>query len=141
MECLKMSTINGGHYQLRISLVRAATADGYYSAKAFPDNAPCVDEGRGCDIVFTLDGCTYHIEVKSSEEDGAGFTLGTSEIRCAREIAQKRRKRDREKYFVLKVDHALSAEPRFTLLPNPYDPAHKDRFVIVDEGARVTYRT
>jgi len=24
-----MSTINGGHYQLRISLVRAATADGY----------------------------------------------------------------------------------------------------------------
>lgn len=112
-----------------------------YSAKAFPDNAPCVDEGKGCDIVFTLDGCTYHIEVKSSEEDGAGFTLGTSEIRCAREIAQKRRKRDREKYFVLKVDHVLSAEPRFTLLPNPYDPAHKDRFVIVDEGARVTYRT
>ena len=29
MECLKMSTINGGHYKLRISFVRAATADGY----------------------------------------------------------------------------------------------------------------
>lgn len=112
-----------------------------YSAKAFPDNALYVDEGRGCDIVFTLDGCTFYIEVKSSEEDGTGFTLGTSEILCAREIAQKRRRRDREKYFVLKVDHALSSEPKFTLLPNPYDPAHQDRFVIVDEGARVTYRT
>jgi hypothetical protein len=112
-----------------------------YSAKAFPDNALYVDEGRGCDIVFTLDSCTFHIEVKSSEEDGTGFTLGTSEILCAREIAQKRRRRDREKYFVLKVDHALSSEPKFTLLPNPYDPAHQDRFVIVDEGARVTYRT
>ena len=111
-----------------------------YSAKAFPDNASCVDEGSGCDIVFMLDGCTYHIEVKSSEEDGTGFTLGTSEIRCAREIAQKRRKRQRELYFVLKVDHALSSEPKFTLLPNPYDPVHQDRFIIVDEGARVTYR-
>ena len=111
-----------------------------YSAKAFPDNASCVDEGKGCDIVFTLDGRTYHIEVKSSEEDGTGFTLGTSEIKCAREIAQKRRKRQSEQFFVLKVDHALTSEPKFTLLPNPYDPAHQDRFVIVDEGARVTYR-
>jgi hypothetical protein len=111
-----------------------------YSAKAFPDNASCVDEGRGCDIVFELDGCTYLIEVKSSEEDGNGFTLGTSEILCARGIAQKRRRRQWEQYFVLKVDHALTSEPKFTLLPNPYDPAYQDRFVIVDEGARVTYR-
>lgn len=108
--------------------------------KAFPDNASCVDEGKGCDIVFTLNGRTYHIEVKSSEEDGTGFMLGTSEIRCAREIAQKRRRREREQYFVLKVDHALTSEPKFMLLPNPYDPAHQDRFVIVDDGARVSYR-
>ena len=111
-----------------------------YSARAFPDNASCVDEGKGCDIVFTLNGRTYHIEVKSSEEDGTGFMLGTSEIRCAREIAQKRRRREREQYFVLKVDHALTSEPKFMLLPNPYDPAHQDRFVIVDDGARVSYR-
>ena len=112
-----------------------------YSAKAFPDNASSVDEGKGCDIHFTLDGCAYNIEIKSSEEDGTGFTLGSSEIRCAREIAGKGRKRQREKFFILKVDHALTTEPKFTLLPNPYDPAHQDRFVIVDDGARVTYRT
>lgn len=112
-----------------------------YSAKAFPDNASSVDEGKGCDIYFMLDGCAYNIEIKSSEEDGTGFTLGSSEIRRAREIARKGRKRQREKFFVLKVDHVLTTEPKFTLLPNPYDPAHQDRFVIVDEGARVTYRT
>ena len=111
-----------------------------YSAKAFPDNASCVDEGKGCDIVFTLDGCTYHIEVKSSEDDNNGFTLGSSEIQLAREIAQNRRNRRREKYFVLKVNQALTSEPQFTLLPNPYDPAYKDRFDIVEEGARVTFR-
>lgn len=112
-----------------------------YSAKAFPDNAPSVDEGKGCDIYFSLDGCTYNIEIKSSGEDGTGFTLGSSEIRRAREIARKSGKRQREKFFVLKVDYVLTAAPKFTLLPNPYDPAHQDRFVIVDEGARVTYRT
>lgn len=111
-----------------------------YSEKAFPDNASCVDEGKGCDIFFTLDGCTYNIEVKSSEEDGTGFTLGTSEIRRAREIAGKRRKRQREEFFILKVDYVLTPEPKFTLLPNPYDPTHQDRFIIIDEGARVTYR-
>jgi len=41
---------------------------------------------------------------------------------------------------VLEVDHALTFEPKFMLLPNPYDAAHQDRFVILDEGARVTYR-
>lgn len=111
-----------------------------YSAKAFPDNASYVDEGKGCDISFMLDGCTYNIEVKSSEEDGTGFTLGTSEIRHAREIARKLRRRQREEFFILKVDFVLTPEPKFTLLPNPYDPAHQDRFVIIDEGARVTYR-
>ena len=111
-----------------------------YSVKAFPDNASYVDEGKGCDISFILDGCTYNIEVKSSEEDGTGFTLGTSEIRHAREIARKSRRRQREEFFVLKVDRVLTSEPKFTLLPNPYDPAHQDRFVIIDEGARVTYR-
>jgi len=43
-------------------------------------------------------------------------------------------------YFVLKVDHALTSEPKFMLLPNPYDPAYQDHFVIVDDGARVSYR-
>lgn len=111
-----------------------------YSVKAFPDNAPYVDEGKGCDIWFMLDGCTYSIEVKSSEEESTGFTLGTSEIRHAREIARKSRKRQREAFFILKLDHVLTRTPGFTLLPNPYDPAHQDRFIILEEGARVSYR-
>ena len=30
MECLMMSTIDGGHYQPQIPSVRAASADGYF---------------------------------------------------------------------------------------------------------------
>src|SRR6056297_4128135 len=45
MECLKMSTVDGGHYQPRISLVRAATADGYAQAPVRihqdPLSGPC----------------------------------------------------------------------------------------------------
>ncbi len=111
-----------------------------YSAHAFPDNAMNVDDGRGCDLVFTVDGSTYEIEIKSSEGEASNFILGTSEIRRARDLATKSRRRPRTEYLILKVDRALSTEPVFTLLPNPYDPRYKDRFDIVDDGARVTYR-
>jgi hypothetical protein len=111
-----------------------------YSAKAFPDNAMYVDEGRGCDICFTVKGCTFYIEVKSSEESETSFTLGTSEVRLAREVAHRRRRRPREEFVILKVDNALTSTPAFTLLPNPYDPKYQDRFAIIDEGARVNYR-
>lgn len=111
-----------------------------YSARAFPDNAINVDEGRGCDFVFTVNDRTYEIEVKSSEGEAMNFILGTSEIRRARELSTRSRRRPKAEYFILKVDNVLSTVPAFTLLPNPYDPRYIDRFDIVDDGARVTYR-
>jgi len=111
-----------------------------YSAKTYPDNAMNVDEGRGCDIFFTFDGCTYDIEIKASDGEATSFMLGTSEIRRAREVAARKHRKPREEFLILKVDNALSTAPVFTLLPNPYDPRYQDRFDIVDDGARVSYR-
>ncbi|RWD10463.1 MAG: hypothetical protein EOS74_29610 [Mesorhizobium sp.] len=111
-----------------------------YSMKAYPDNAANVDEGRGCDIWFTHDGCTYSIEVKSSDGDSTNFTLGSSEIRLARDTAWTKKKRATEIFLILRVNNVLSTSPVFTLLPNPYDPRYQEHFLILDEGARVSYR-
>ncbi|MGB3387114.1 MAG: hypothetical protein WBA88_03940, partial [Pseudaminobacter sp.] len=80
------------------------------------------------------------IEIKASDGEATSFMLGTSEIRRAREVAARKRKKPREEFLILKVDNALSTAPVFTLLPNPYDPRYQDRFDIVDDGARVSYR-
>ncbi|KZK81225.1 hypothetical protein PsAD13_04174 [Pseudovibrio sp. Ad13] len=112
-----------------------------YSEKAYPDNAPNVDEGLGCDISFTHDGCTYFIEVKSTDSDTTDFTLGSSEVRLAREtLRSKRKKRATQVFRILRVSNALSASPTFTLLPNPYDPKYEEYFSIIEDGARVSYR-
>jgi hypothetical protein len=41
--------------------------------------------------------------------------------------------------MVLRVMNALSGQPSFQLLPNPYDPKHQSRFVIEDAETRVRY--
>jgi hypothetical protein len=109
------------------------------SLLVFEDNR--ADDGAGYDIAVIQGDRTYYMEVKSSEGMQTEFTLEPSEIRLARELARKSRKRRKETFQVLRVLNALSTNPRFELLPNPYDPRHETHFDIVDSGARVTYRT
>ncbi|WP_150001452.1 DUF3883 domain-containing protein [Iodidimonas gelatinilytica] len=116
-----------------------------YSEKAYPDNSSNVDEGRGCDIWFIHEGCTYFIEVKSTVNSTDSnstdyFTLGSSEVRCARKLGGRRGRKVTEVFFILRVNNALSISPTFTLLPNPYDPRYADHFAIADEGVRVRYQ-
>lgn len=110
-----------------------------YSLKPYPENETNVDEGRGCDIQFRLEGRTYHIEIKSSESDLTSFQLGSSEVRLAKEVSQSKKRKSREVFHILKVNNALSPLPTFTLLPNPYDYRYRECFNIVEAGARVTY--
>ncbi|UWS78243.1 ATP-binding protein [Phaeobacter sp. G2] len=111
-----------------------------YSEKAYPDNSPNVDEGRGCDVLFAHEGCTYFIEIKSTDSESTDFTLGSSEVRLARELVGRRGKKVTKVFHILRVSNALSASPTFTLLPNPYDPRYAEHFAVIDEGARVSYR-
>lgn len=91
--------------------------------------------------MIVLDDRTHYIEVKSSEGNQESFTVGSSEIRLAMELTKKSRKRRKETFSVLKVLNALTAEPSFQLLPNPYDPRYQSLFVIEEADARVRYQS
>lgn len=109
------------------------------SALVFPDNK--TDDGMGCDFVVALQDRTYHIEVKASEGDNENFTLGSSEIRLAMELAKKSSRRRKAIFMVLRVSNALTATPSFQLLPNPYDQKYQSLFVIEEADARVRYQS
>ena len=105
---------------------------------AYPTNLG--DDGKGCDFEFTFKGRRYHIEVKATEGENEEFTLGTSEIRLAERLAQKKNKKSAI-FFILRVFNALSIHHRFELLPNPYEPAHRDKYQIDKGEVRIRYRT
>ncbi len=107
------------------------------SSFVFPDNE--VNDGRGCDFVILHKGKTFCIEVKASQGDDESFKLGSSEIRLAMELSKRRRKRN-DVFQILHVTNALSENPSFKLLPNPYDPNYQSYFDVVDADARVRYR-
>jgi hypothetical protein len=110
-------------------------------ALAFPENAAFANDGAGCDFRFTSsDGTTFHIEVKSSGADDATFTLGSSEVRLAMELARAKRRRQRERFVILRVLYAKSERPMFQVLQNPYDDRYAHLFEIIEAGARVRYR-
>jgi hypothetical protein len=109
------------------------------SLYVFPDNK--ADDDRGCDFIVTLPERTYFVEVKSSEGDQESFTLGSSQIRLAMQLAKKSRRRRRESFVVLRIANALTTAPSFQLLPNPYDQRYQSQFEIEDADARVRYRS
>jgi hypothetical protein len=106
------------------------------SQRAFPFNE--ADDSMGCDFAFTAKGKQFRVEVKSSTGDDESFTLGSSEIRLAMEIATKKKRR-RIVFVLVHVRNALSAQPTAVVLPNPYDSRNADRFKVEEAGARVRY--
>lgn len=111
------------------------------SVSAFPENASFADDGAGCDFRFmTEEGTTFHIEVKSSVGEDESFVLGSSEIRLAMELARPKRRRQKDRFLILRVLNSMSGQPTFQVLPNPYDGRYTALFDIVEAGARVRYR-
>jgi len=84
----------------------------------------------------------YYIEVKLSVWTDESFTLGSSEIRLAMDMAKKPRcERNGGVFLVLRVANALSEYPSFQVLPNPYDPRYQSFFVVEEADARVRYKS
>lgn len=106
------------------------------SKMRFPHNE-CSDS-KGYDITFTYDNILYRVEVKSTNGEDESFSLGSSEIRLAMDLA-KPRKRAKEVFILVHVKNALSEAPSFTVLPNPYNDKYKDQFIIEEAEARVRY--
>jgi len=106
----------------------------------FPENKPFADDGAGCDFRFAVASRTFFVEVKSSSGEDETFTLGSSEIKLAMELARAKSRKQRERFIILRVLNATSAIPVFQVLPNPYDERFQSLFDIFEAGARVRYR-
>lgn len=106
----------------------------------FPENVSFADDGAGCDFRFIAEDRMFFVEVKSSSGTDETFTLGSSEIRLAMDLARTKRRRRKERFVILRVMNAISAKPTFQVLPNPYDDRFQGFYNIVEAGARVRYR-
>ncbi|MDB6174127.1 MAG: hypothetical protein JWL59_3438 [Chthoniobacteraceae bacterium] len=105
----------------------------------FPENRP--DDGRGCDFEIAFKDRTYFVEVKASESEAECFILGSSEMRLAMEVARRARPNRKNVFIILHITRALSDQPAFRLLPNPYDPRYQPLFLMDGADVRVRYRT
>jgi hypothetical protein len=115
-------------------VVHPGTWKSSYSKRVFPGNNP--DDNIGCDFMINQKKLTYHIEVKSSADNNDSFELGSSEIRAAMDMTRRKR----HVFMIMHVYNALSRNPGFRLLPNPYDPKCQGVYSIEDAGARIRYR-
>lgn len=97
------------------------------------------DDGFGCDFKFSAKGRQYRVEVKATQGDADVFSLGSSEIALAMEIAGKTKRR-KETFLIVHVKNVLSVSPNAVVLPNPYDPGSEGLFRIEEAEARVRYR-
>lgn len=92
-------------------------------------------DGHGFDFRFHHRGKTWHIEVKATQGDEPQFELGSSEIRAASNLAGT----NDQPWRILRITNALSAEPTFEWLPNPFEAGCQQLFRLQKGGIRVSY--
>ncbi len=93
------------------------------------------DDRLGYDFEITQNRKTFHIEVKATRGRDPYFELGSTEQRRAIEDASKRTK----EFVVLFITNVFD-KPEFHWLSNPYASANKERYRILEAGARVYFR-
>ena len=94
-------------------------------------------DGYGFDFRFSHRGIRWRVEVKATRGDEPSFDLGISEIQAATDIA--RRGIDNLRWRILRVRNALSQQPEFDWLPNPFEDGFRNRFRLHQGGMRVSY--
>lgn len=104
------------------------------SLEVFPGNS--VDDNLGYDFDVSRKGQRYLIEVKATVGDEAEFEMGPSQVECAIEY----RDHPQVQYLVCRVRRALTDDPSWDLLPNPFEQSQRGRFRIHDAGMKVEYR-
>lgn len=104
------------------------------SLRKFPQNT--VDDDFGCDFVIHHKRKAFYIEVKATEGEEEVFELGLSQIRRSIEVANKRN----AKFLILHITKALSTEPEFQFLPNPYDRQYQRSYDIRNAGLKIRYK-
>lgn len=92
-------------------------------------------DGHGFDFRFSWGKKLWHVEVKATLEDSSQFELGTSEIRAASRLAGL----PAQPWRILRITNALSAEPTFEWLPNPFEGGTRQHYRLQEGGIRVSY--
>jgi hypothetical protein len=104
------------------------------SLRKFPQNA--INDELGYDFEINIQGKTYHIEVKASEGNDEIIKLGVSQIKHAKNVANKKN----IKFLIFHITKALSMEPSYTLLPNPYERQYEKLYDIQEADLRIRYK-
>ena len=97
-----------------------------------PDNT---SDGHGFDFQFRYRRKKWHVEVKATTGNDPQFDLGISEINAATRLARAQGGRWR----ILRVRNALSDQPEFDWLPNPFEEGFRKLFRLHKGGMRVSY--
>ena len=97
-----------------------------------PDNT---SDSYGFDFQFTHRRKKWHVEVKATLGDDPQFDLGISEINTATHLARARG----GLWRILRVRNALSDQPEFDWLPNPFEEGFSKFFRLHKGGMMVSY--
>lgn len=92
-------------------------------------------DSHGFDFRFIHCRRKWHVEVKATMGDDPQFDLGISEIDTATRLARARGGRWR----ILRVRNALSDQPEFDWLPNPFEEGSSKLFRLHRGGMMVSY--
>lgn len=98
---------------------------------------PAGDDSLGYDFEIALKTVTIFFEVKATSGTDTIFELGESEVGKARDCTRS----DRFDYRIVFVTDVLNADKRqLFVLPNPMDPANRDRFRFPGSGLTCAFR-
>lgn len=100
-----------------------------------PGELDATSDGHGFDFKFRYRRKVWHVEVKASHGDDPRFDLGISEIEAASRLARSRERLWR----ILRVLNALSDNPTFEWLPNPFEEGFRRHFWLRKGGMVVSY--
>ena len=92
-------------------------------------------DSLGYDFRFIHDATTWCVEVKATTEDATSFDLSSGEVAAASRIAPRKD----ERWRILRVRRALSAQPEFDWLPNPFEPGASQHLQMRQGGMTVAY--
>ena len=97
-----------------------------------PDNT---SDSHGFDFEFTHHRRKWRVEVKATPGDDPQFDLGITEINAATRLARTRG----GLWRILRVRKALSDQPEFDWLPNPFEEGSSKLFRLDRGGMTVSY--
>ena len=99
------------------------------------DETDETSDSLGYDFRFAYEGETWCVEVKSTTADGTSFDLSPGQLDTASRIAA----REDERWRILRVRRALTEEPAFDWLPNPFEPGVGQRLRLRGSSMTVEY--